>query len=70
MATAYGALKQDGLAQLASAEKNYALGNYPLALNFAQRAKKALPEGSTSWRRASDISLAAEPAIQARKGRS
>ena len=70
MATAYGALKQDGLAQLASAEKNFALGNYPMALNFAQRAKKGLPEGSTSWRRASDIALAAEPEVQARRGRS
>jgi hypothetical protein len=31
-----------------------------MALNFAQRAKKSLPEGSTSWRRASDIALVAE----------
>ena len=69
MATAYGALKQDGMAQLASAEKNFALGNYPLALNFAQRAKKGLTAGSTSWRRASDIALAAEPEVHGR-GRS
>jgi predicted Zn-dependent protease len=69
MATAYGALKQEGMAELASAEMNFALGNYPLALNFAQRAKKGLPEGSTSWRRASDIALAAEPEVHGR-GRS
>lgn len=60
MAVAYDADKQVGMAQLASAEKSYAIGNYPMALNFAQRAKKALPEGSTSWRRASDIALVAE----------
>jgi predicted Zn-dependent protease len=60
LATAYYANKQEGMAGLASAEKNFALGNYPMALNFAQRAKKELPEGSTSWRRASDIALVAE----------
>ena len=60
LANAYDATKQDGMARLASAEQNFALGNYPLALNFAQRAKKTLPEGSTSWRRASDIALVAE----------
>lgn len=60
LAIAYDADKQEGMARLASAEKSFALGNYPMALNFAQRAKKVLPEGSTSWRRASDIALVAE----------
>jgi predicted Zn-dependent protease len=60
LATAYGSQNNEGMAELASAEKNFWLGNYPMALNFAQRAKKQLPEGSVYWRRASDVALVSE----------
>jgi predicted Zn-dependent protease len=45
-----------GLAELASAEQNYAVGNYPAALNFAERARRTLETGTVSYQRALDIS--------------
>jgi predicted Zn-dependent protease len=67
MATAYDTIHQDGMARLASAEQSFALGDFPLALNFAQRAKRTLPEGTASWRRAADIALAAETEARQRR---
>jgi predicted Zn-dependent protease len=69
MAIAYDTTQNEGMARLASAEQSFSIGDYAQALNFAQRAKKTLPEGSASWRRASDIVLVAEnEARQKRRG--
>jgi predicted Zn-dependent protease len=43
------------LAQLASAEQNFAVGNYPAALSFAERARRELPRNTPSYIRASDL---------------
>ncbi|MGE3302819.1 MAG: M48 family metalloprotease [Hyphomonadaceae bacterium] len=67
MASAYDAIGQDGMARLASAEQCFSMGDYPRALNFAQRAKKTLPEGTASWRRASDIAMVAESETRGRR---
>jgi predicted Zn-dependent protease len=69
MAIAYDTTQNEGMARLASAEQSFSLGDYAQALNFAQRAKKTLPEGTASWRRASDIVLVSEnQARQKRRG--
>lgn len=46
---------EEGLAQLASAEQNFALGDYSAALSFAERARRTLPRNTPSYQRASDI---------------
>lgn len=43
------------LAELASAELNFSLGNYPAALSFAERARRDLPRNTPSFQRANDI---------------
>jgi len=43
------------LAELASAEQNFAIGNYPAALSFAERARRSLPRNTVSYQRASDL---------------
>jgi predicted Zn-dependent protease len=43
------------LAELASAEQNFALGDYGAALNFAERARRELPHNTVSYQRAMDI---------------
>jgi predicted Zn-dependent protease len=43
------------LAELASAEQNFAIGNYGAALSFAERARRDLPRNTPSYQRASDI---------------
>ena len=43
------------LAELASAEQNFAIGDYSAALNFAERARRGLPRNTPSYQRASDI---------------
>jgi len=55
LASAREALGQRGLAELASAEQNYAVGNYPAALNFAERARRTLERNSVAYQRALDI---------------
>lgn len=42
-------------AQLASAEQNFAIGNYPAALSFAERARRSLPRNTPSYQRAADL---------------
>jgi predicted Zn-dependent protease len=42
-------------AQLASAEQNFALGNYPAALSFAERARRGLARNTPSYQRATDL---------------
>lgn len=46
---------EEALAQLASAEQNFALGDYGAALNFAERARRDLPRNTTDFQRANDI---------------
>ncbi len=46
---------EEGLAQLASAEQNFALGDYGAALSFAERARRTLPRNTPSYQRANDI---------------
>jgi predicted Zn-dependent protease len=42
-------------AELASAEQNFAIHNYPAALSFAERARRSLPRNTPSYIRATDI---------------
>ncbi|MBK6703196.1 MAG: tetratricopeptide repeat protein [Caulobacteraceae bacterium] len=55
MASARFERGEPGLAQLASAEASFTVGDYPSALSFAERARRALPRNTTDYRRADDI---------------
>jgi predicted Zn-dependent protease len=55
LATAREELGQRGLAELASAEQNYAIGNFPAAMSFAERARRTLEQNTPSFQRATDI---------------
>jgi predicted Zn-dependent protease len=46
---------EEALAQLASAEQSFSVGDYSLALNFAERARRTLPRNTTDYQRANDI---------------
>lgn len=46
---------EQALAELASAEQNFALGDYSAALSFAERARRTLPRNTPSYQRAADI---------------
>lgn len=46
---------EEALAQLASAEQHFALGDYGAALSFAERARRSLARNTPSYQRASDI---------------
>lgn len=46
---------ETGLAQLASAEMNFTIGNYGAALSFAERARRVIPRNTPSYQRAQDI---------------
>ncbi len=64
---------EPALAELASAEQNFALGDYGAALNFAERARRTLPRNTPNYQRAADIvNFAGEEVRQraARAGRS
>jgi predicted Zn-dependent protease len=56
------------LAELASAEQNFAMGNYGAALSFAERARRELPRNTPSYQRASDIVNFAGHEVQERMG--
>lgn len=45
----------EALAELASAEQNFSIGNYPGALNFAERARRSLPRNTPDYQRAVDL---------------
>jgi predicted Zn-dependent protease len=51
----------DGMARLAVAEEDYALGDYQGAKAFAMRARALLPQNTPDWRRATDIVLVSNP---------
>jgi predicted Zn-dependent protease len=55
LAQAYARLGQTARAELATAERYFALYAFPQAIQFAGRAQRQLPQGSTDWQRASDI---------------
>jgi len=62
-AQAYSILGNQPMADLATAERFYNASD-ARALVFAQRAEKALPQGSTDWQRANDIVAIVRPLIQ------
>jgi predicted Zn-dependent protease len=69
MAQAYALLKNQPMADLASAESNYNAANMRQAFLFASRARRSLPQGSVDWQRANDIIGAAGPAAAQQQGR-
>ncbi len=54
-AQAYGKLDNVPMAQLATAEQAFAVGNLPDAARFATLASRKLKEGTPEWQRANDI---------------
>jgi len=46
---------EQGLAELASAEQNFAIGDYRASINFAERARRTLQRNTPSYQRANDI---------------
>ena len=61
MAQAYDRKGEAGMARLATAEQNFALGQEDQARIFGMRAREALPKTSPEWRRATDIVLVSKP---------
>ncbi len=57
---------QEALAELASAEQNFAMGDYAAALHFAQRARQDLPRNTPDYQRATDIVTFASDELQER----
>jgi predicted Zn-dependent protease len=55
LAQAYARAGKTGQAELATAERCFALYVLPCAVQFAGRSQRALTRGSTDWQRASDI---------------
>lgn len=64
LALAYSRLGDQGMADLASAERDFVLGNLPGALQFAIRAKQRLPQGTTYMQRCDDIIAIAGDAVE------
>jgi predicted Zn-dependent protease len=60
LAEAYSRQGLHGKAQLATAERYFALARYPEAMRFAYLAQQKLLRGSTDWQRASDIVMVAQ----------
>jgi predicted Zn-dependent protease len=61
LARAYGALDNETLAMLATAESRYYAGAQHDANQFARRAIAKLRRGTPEWRQAADIILATQP---------
>lgn len=55
LAQAWSLQGNESLAELASAEQNFAIGNHMAALNFAERARRGLPRNTPAFQRANDI---------------
>lgn len=66
LASAREQLGERALAQLASAEQNFAIGNFPAALSFAERARRELPPNTPSFQRATDITIFAGQEVRDR----
>jgi predicted Zn-dependent protease len=67
LAQAYGRLGQTGKAQLATAEQYFVEDAFRPAMEFAVRAQRQLPPGSTDWQRATDILAISQTQAQAQK---
>src|ERR1700759_4405656 len=67
-AQAYSMLKNEPMANLATAELWYNVGDMKKALIFSTRARGKLPQGSADWQRASDIIGAAAPLAAQQRG--
>jgi predicted Zn-dependent protease len=63
-AQAYSNLKNLPMANLATAESYYAAGAMQQAVQFAARARRDLPQGTSDWERANDIMGAAAGQVQ------
>jgi predicted Zn-dependent protease len=61
LAQAYDHKNEPGMARLAAAEENFALGQANEARGFGMRARSLLPKNSPEWRRATDIVLVSNP---------
>lgn len=61
LAEAYDRKGDPGMARLAAAEQNFALGQSQQARIFAMRAREILPRNTPQWRRATDIVLVSNP---------
>jgi predicted Zn-dependent protease len=68
-AQAYSMMKNQPMADLATAESNYNGGNMRQAFLFASRARRSLNQGTPDWQRANDIIGAAGPAAAQQQGR-
>jgi predicted Zn-dependent protease len=69
LAQAYARMGQTGRAELATAERYFALYAFPQAIQFAGRSQRQLPPGSTDWQRASDIIAIAQSQMAEQKNR-
>ncbi|MEL7027703.1 MAG: M48 family peptidase, partial [Pseudomonadota bacterium] len=67
MANAYGQLNNEPMANLATAERYYAVGAREQAFSFAQRAKEGLPRNTPEWRSAIDIMALTGPGDRDRR---
>ncbi|MDR3507344.1 MAG: M48 family metalloprotease [Caulobacteraceae bacterium] len=61
LSQAYDRKGMGGMARLAAAEQEFALGQAVEAKTFAMRARHQLPKNSPEWRRATDIVLVSKP---------
>jgi len=68
LSQAYDRKGDEGMARLASAELRFAVGDFPGARSFAERAKERLSRDTPSWRRAADIATIAETRVRAGRG--
>jgi predicted Zn-dependent protease len=67
LAEAYNRMGLSGKARLATAERYYAVGAYPMAMQFATRAQQELERGSRDWQRANDIMAISQSQIPNRR---
>jgi predicted Zn-dependent protease len=67
-AQAYSMLNNEPMANLATAELWYNVGDMRKAVVFATRARGKLPQGGADWQRASDIIGAAAPLAAQQRG--
>ena len=69
LADVYERQGNTALAQYATAERFYAIGDINSARSFAQRAQEELPRSLPQWRRASDIIVVSETKLAGKKRR-
>ena len=69
LSQAYGRMNHDALAEYATAEQRFNIGQLREAQAFAQRAQQDLPRNTPQWRRASDIIVIAETQLAKKKNR-